>query len=53
MTAPTIHLRNQVTAAIGHMRDTDDWRWDHRITERVFAVIAEHESCPHCAEAGQ
>lgn len=42
---PTIHLKNTITAAVGHMRGTPDFDWDHRIGERILAVIAEHEGC--------
>lgn len=42
---PTIHLKNTITAAVGHMRGTPDFEWDHRIGERILAVIAEHAGC--------
>lgn len=44
----TTHLTNTITAAIGHMRGTPDFEWDHRIAERVLEVIAQHDACKFC-----
>lgn len=42
---PTIHLKNTITAEIGRMRNTPDFAWDHRVGERILAVIAAHYGC--------
>lgn len=42
---PTIHLKNTITAEIGHMRNTPDFEWNHLIGERILAVIAAHHGC--------
>lgn len=46
----TTHLRNQITAAIGHMRGTEDFDWDHRIADRVLEVTLAHERCRDCGK---
>lgn len=43
----TTHLRNQLTAAIGHALSRGDW--NHQIADEVLRVIEGHEACGHCA----
>lgn len=46
----TTHLENQVTAVVGHIRDTDDFAWNHRVAKRVLDAIEQHEEkCMYCA----